>query len=88
MDGHNTGTGWPARSLSGPIGAQRHLTQLLEGCALTIHELVRLILHATGDPSTMEFTGVLHRQEKAAFLLIQANPSQFAFHRSGSEAKG
>ena len=49
---------------------------------------MRLELNAAGDPSTMDFTGVLHRQEKAAFLLIQANPSQFAFHGPGGEAKG
>ena len=53
-----------------------------------MHELVRLELNAAGDPSTMNFTGVLHRQEKAAFLLIQTNPSQFAFHGPGGEAKG
>lgn len=88
MDGDHTGTGRPAGGLSRPIGTQRHLTQLLEGCALTIHELVRLELNAAGDPSTMDFTGVLHRQEKAAFLLIQAYPSQFAFHGPGGEAKG
>ena len=87
MDGDHTGTGRPAGGLSRPIGTQRHLTQLLEGCALTIHELVRLELNAAGDPSTMDFTGVLHRQEKAAFLLIKANPSQFAFHGPGGEAK-
>ena len=88
MDGDHTRTGRPVGGLSRPIGTQRHLTQLLEGCALTIHELVRLELNAAGDPSTMDFTGVLHRQEKAAFLLIQANPSQFAFHGPGGEAKG
>ena len=88
MDGDHTRTGRPAAGLSRPIGTQRHLTQLLEGCAITIHELVRLELKAARDPSTMDFTGVLHRQEKAAFLLIQANPSQFAFHGPGGEAKG
>ena len=88
MDGDHTGTGRPAGGLSRPIRTQRHLTQLLERCALTIHELVRLELNAAGDPSTMNFTGVLHRQEKAAFLLIQTNPSQFAFHGPGGEAKG
>ena len=88
MDGHHPWTGRPAGSLSRPIGTQRHLTQLLERRALTIHELVRLELHATGEPSTMDFTRVLHRQEKTAVLLIKANPSQFAFHRSGSKAEG
>ena len=88
MDSDDTGTGRPAGSPSRPIGTQRHLTQLLEGRALTIHQPVRLELNAAGDPSTMDFTGVLHRQEKTAFLLIQANPSQFAFHGPGGEAKG
>ena len=75
MDGHHTGTGRPTRGLSRPVGPQRHLPQLLEGCAITIHQLMGLKLNAIGDSSAMHFTGVLHRKEQMVFLLIQANSS-------------
>ena len=88
MDGDHTWTRRPAGGFVRPIGTQRHLTQLPEGCALTIHKLVQLELNAAGHQRTMDFTGVQHRREKAAFLLIQANRSKCAFHGPDGEAKG
>jgi hypothetical protein len=61
MDGHHTGTGGATRSLGRPIGPQWHLTQLLEGLTLTIHQPVRLKLKITGRPGAIDLTGVLHR---------------------------
>jgi hypothetical protein len=77
VDSYHAGPGCTARSGGRPIGAQGHKAQLLEGLASAIAQLMGLIFLLSLLVNAIFFSGVLNRQEQAAFVAIETGTTHF-----------
>jgi hypothetical protein len=77
VDSYHAGPGCAARHGGRPIGAQGHKAQLLESLASAVTQLMGLIFLLALLVNAIFFSGVLNRQEQAAFVAIETGTTHF-----------
>ena len=77
VNSYHAGPGCAARHGGRPVGAQGHKAQLLESLASAVAQLMGLIFLIALLVNAIFFSGVLNRQEQAAFVAIETGTTHF-----------